>query len=196
MEIKITPAQRTLLRSIQKAGGSVKIDQMTHREEGHARKLSDAGLLKIAENEATTIAPWELSDDQKAASAGKVNDLIDFSARGDDWKRPRKNSAGKPTLCVSMPLPIYERLREAGPGKIRSVLSQIARIGHDAATLTLGNIQRETLTGGNKVYGVGIDPDLAEKVKGGALTKQTGAALRIAAEIGIDRTLEILSSAE
>jgi len=194
--MKITGRHRGLYRAIAGLGSGIAEDRLTGHERRLVRSLAGGGYLRVDAGMIWAVPPFELAAEARGALAGEAHP-VDLSDRDADWKPPITSKGERPVLCVSVPDEAHGRLKALGPDRVRSLLADVAVLGHDAALQVLGDLPAlsPVSRSARKVYGIAIPKSWAEFLRGKGLTQRTAAVLVAALEVDFDLAAEAIEKA-
>jgi len=185
--MNLSDRHRGLYRAIAGLGSGIAPDRLTGHERRLARTLTKGGYLREGDGVIRAVPPFELANGAGPALAGEAYP-VDLSERDADWRAPVTAKGDRPVLCVSVPDEAHGRLRALGPDRVRSLLADVAALGHGAATVALLDLPTPSPVSRSerKVYGIAIPESWAAILKGKGKTQHTAALLVSALEIGFE----------
>jgi len=179
--MKLGRRQRALHANLARAG-AISTRALYRGERKALAGLVKAGLVREAGGKYEIVQPWDLPLEIRALLRAPpdpelLEDLRERSASRP--KRPQSDTerTGPPLLSLSVTEGAHAALLAMGPGEVRTLLGQIARVGIGTAGATLDALPQpyaDTIaTGARKVYGIAIPEEWVDALKGKKLTGMT-----------------------
>jgi len=178
--VKLGRRQRALRANIARAG-AISTRALYRGERKALAGLVKAGLVREAGGKYEIVQPWDLPLETRALLRDPPDPDLLEDLRERSASRPKRpqiaERTGPPLLSLSVTEGAHAALLAMGPGEVRTLLGQVARVGIGTAGAVLDALPQpyaDTIAAGSrKVYGIAIPPEWVNALKGKKLTGMT-----------------------